>query len=58
MPHMQLDKHKLEGSVFCFDPSRQIMSDGDKVAKWLWEISATVRFNLISLNGFRGVEGG
>ena len=57
IPHMQLEKHKLEGSAFS---SRQIMSLLRRwwyynVVKSLWEIGAT--FIKISLH-FRGGEGG
>ena len=57
MPHMLLEKHRLEvkGSICCFDTGRQMMSDDDKVAKYLWEIGAT--FSNISWQ-IRGGEGG
>ena len=54
---MKLEKHMLEveGSVFCFDPGRQMMSMLRR-----WEIGATFIKNTlhISLSGEgKGVEG-
>ena len=51
---MQLEKHMLEveGSVFCFDPGRQMMSMLRR-----WEIGATFSKNTLYIT-IRGGEGG
>ena len=45
---MQLEKHMLEGSVFCFDPGRQMISMLRR-----WEIGATFSKELRGLRAVR-----